>query len=242
MTSNNPKAASRAQKAAELRAEQERQERRRRMLTIGGVAALLLLLVGGIVGFSIWQQNEKESDIEAAAGKPSEYGVAIGPEDAPHTVIVYEDFVCSHCAHFEEASQERLAELAGEGKVRVEYRPFNLLGNTTIPNAFAVVLEESGPEVAKEYHDVLFAHQDEFLEEEPDADRLVELAVEAGAEEDAVRPGIEGQTQTRWVEEATAAAAEAGVDSTPTVLLDGQLFTDWRDAEELAENVVEAVQ
>ncbi len=223
--STNPsKTAARAAKAAELRAAQERAEKRRRFLMIGGIGGLLLLVLGSIIGFSAWQQNENDEKLAAAASNDSEFGIVIGPDDADHKVVVYEDYVCSHCGDFEAETHEELDGLADEGRVQVDYRPFNLLGNTSIPSAFAVVLAESGATVAKAYHDLLFAEQSSFFEEEPDADRLVELAVEAGAAEDDVRPGIEDGAGEAWVDDATAEARDAGVSSTPTVLLDGKLF------------------
>ncbi|HYG95363.1 MAG TPA: thioredoxin domain-containing protein, partial [Nocardioides sp.] len=195
-------------------------------------------IVGGAVLVSLLNQEE----VDAVDAGGSEYGVAIGDADAPRQVVIYEDFICPHCGELEENSREGLAEAAADGQVLVEYRPFNLLGDQTLPNAFAVVLEESGAEVAKEFHDLLFEHQSEFLEELPSNDRLVELAVEAGAEESDVRPGIEDLAESDWVEDATQEARDSGVSSTPTVILDGEPFTDGGSAAELGQNLVEAVQ
>lgn len=235
------KAEARAAKAAEMRAAQQKRERNRRLLTIGGVLLVMVAIVIGAVVIS------KLSDDPATAGK-SEYGVAIGPEDAPHTIVIYEDFLCPFCGEFERQSAEELQRLADEGKVRVEYRPFELLSqigdySMRATNAFAVVLEEEGEEVAKEFHDLLFENQppedpDEFLTD----DEIVDLAVEAGADEDAVRPGIEGLDQQDWVDDATAAAGEAGVNSTPTVVLDGEEFRDYSDIESLVSNLIGAVE
>ena len=47
--------------------------------------------------------------------------------------------------------------------------------------------------------------------------------------------------QQAWVDDATAAAQEAGVTGTPTILLDGEVFQEGSSAEELAENLVAAV-
>ena len=41
---------------------------------------------------------------------------------------------------------------------------------------------------------------------------------------------------------ATQAAEDAGVQGTPTILLDGELFQDGRTAEELAENLIAELQ
>ncbi|WP_435768834.1 DsbA family protein [Nocardioides sp. SYSU DS0651] len=245
--SSSSKATARARKSAEMRAAQLKKERQRRLLTIGGVVLAMALVVGGIIGYTVWQQNEKEQDLEAAAGRASDYGVAIGPEDAPHTVVIYEDFLCPYCGELEDRTRDDLAELAADDKVRVEYRPFELLsqvGDYSLrsTNAFAVVLDAAGPEVAKRYHDLLFEHQPP--ESDPDSvtdEDLVDLAVEAGAEEAEVRDGIESLAQRSWVDQATAEATEAGVSGTPTILVDGEVFNDGRTVDELAANLIAAV-
>ena len=48
------------------------------------------------------------------------------------------------------------------------------------------------------------------------------MAVEAGATESAVRQGIEDRQFEGWVDAATDAMADAGYDSTPSVVVDGE--------------------
>jgi protein-disulfide isomerase len=244
------KAEARAAKAAEMRAAQSQRERRRRILTIAGVIAVMVAIVGGAFLVSKLQKDKEESDIEAAVAPAGdgEHGVTIGPDDAPHEIVIYEDFLCPFCGQLERASSDELEELAADGKVQVEYRPFDLpsasFGDYPIraTNAFAVVLEEEGAEVAKEFHDLLFANQPEEGGDYPSDDELVDLAVEAGASEEAVRDGIEGLAMEDWVTDATKSAGDAGVTGTPTVLLDGELFTDYSDIDSLVNNLIEAVE
>lgn len=247
--SKTSKANARAQRAAEMRAAQEKREARRRMLTIGGVVLVMALIVGGAIGISAWQRDKDQDKLAEAASARSEYGLTIGEEGAPHTVVIYEDFLCPFCGALEEETSDDLTRLAAEGKVLVEYRPFDLLsaayGDYPVraANAFALVLEKSGAEVAKEFHDLLFENQP--TEQNPDAmtdDDLVDLAVEAGAEESAVREGIEQLSHRDWVTKATANAKEAGVQGTPTVLLDGDVFDDGRTVTELADNLIQAIE
>jgi predicted DsbA family dithiol-disulfide isomerase len=84
------------------------------------------------------------------------------------------------------------------------------------------VLDTSGPEAAKAFHDILFDNQPPESGPFPDNDQLVEWAVEAGANEDDVRPGIEDMTFEGWVEAAGDAASKADINATPTVLVDGE--------------------
>lgn len=223
------KAAQRAQRAQELVKQQKAAERRRNLITVGIVVVVLAILVGGGVWFSM---NEKEKQSDALNAAPdagsSDYGVSIGPDDAENDIVIYEDFLCPGCGQLEEATGDELAKLADEGKVRVEYRPFDLLSRISdysarSTSAFGVVREESGPAVAKKFHDILYDNQPSEQGPFPNADQLVDWAVEAGADEAAVRPGIE-EGATDFAVKATEEAQQAGVQGTPTVLLNGEMF------------------
>ena len=92
------------------------------------------------------------------------------------------------------------------------------------PNALAVVLDASGPEVAKAFHDELYADQPEESGPYPSNDWLVQKAVAAGAQESDVRDGIENLSMEKWANDATDEALNgAGVKGTPTVLVDGKV-------------------
>jgi protein-disulfide isomerase len=245
--SKKTKAEERAAKAAAALAERKRRERRRNILT----GASVLLVIALIAGVIFWVVSSRDAEEDEAASQASDYGVTIGDSDAPHSIIIYEDFLCPVCGALEAETRDDLAELAAEGKVQVDYRPFNLFSTDGDPrkpysvdaaNAFAVVLQESGAEVAKEFHDILFEEQPSEAGPFPEADQFVEWAVDAGAEEGDVRPGIEEGAEQDWVAEATREAAAAGVSSTPTILLDGEEFLDGRTMEEVGENLVAAVR
>jgi protein-disulfide isomerase len=162
--------------------------------------------------------------------------------------VIYEDFLCPVCQIVEDVTRDDLARLADEGKVQVSFRPFNLFQDEPLKAysvasaaAFAVVLEESGAEVAKEFHDLLYENQPSESGPFPDTDWFVDLAVEAGAEESDVRDGIESGAGEDWVEAATDAATSRGVNSTPTIYLDGKQYQEGRTLEELGTNLVAAV-
>jgi protein-disulfide isomerase len=240
------KAEERAAKAAAAMAERKRRERRRNILAGLAVVVVMALIVG--IGFLVNRSRDEGGDEKAA--DTSRYELAIGPADAPHTIVIYEDFLCPICGQLEQLSHEPLARLAEEGKVRVSYRPFNLFQDevrgpysVAAASAFAVVLEKAGEDVAKKFHDLLYAADNQPSEGGPfpDTDWFVDLAVQAGATEADVRPGIEDGEGKEWVEGATKATAELGINSTPTVFLDGSQFQDYRTMEDLARNLVAAV-
>ena len=244
--SKKNRANDRAARAAAALAEQQRDERRRRNLMVGGVVGVILLIVIG--GYFLSRSLDTTKDVSAdPPSSTSDLGLTIGPDDAPNKVVVYEDFLCPYCGDFEAASRDDLAQLAADGKVQVEYRPFNFLVSlgdysARSAGAFSIVLDKSGPEVAKKFHDLLYENQPDEKGPFPKNDELADLAVKAGADDAAVRDAIVNDDGQDWVDEATQAAASAGVASTPTILLNGEVFQDGRTQEDIAKNLIAKLQ
>lgn len=213
-----------AAQAAAAEAARQAKQRKERLVTGGVVAAVIAVIVA-----LVWWNVRDTGPVAAPQGISADHALVIGSEDAAHEIQVYEDFLCPACASLESATAAPFQAAADAGKARIKYYPLNFLSrlgdySERATNAFAVVLDVEGAETAKKFHDLLFANQPSETAARPDNDWLVEKAVEAGADEDAVRPGIEDGTFNDWVEEATDAGSKAGVRATPTVKLDGQ---DW---------------
>jgi len=209
---------------AEAEERRKKAKRKEQLTRFGLIGAVLVLMVGGY--FLVTNLGSDKPDT-APAGASGDYGLVVGDADAPKSIVIYEDFLCPFCGQLEQTVGDQLDEAVEAGDVKVEYRPIAFLERISdyspeAANAFAVVLDESGPEVAKEFHDLLFDNQPSESGPFPDSDQLVEWAVEAGAEEDAVRPGIEDMAFEGWVEAAGDAASKAGVRATPSVFVDGE--------------------
>jgi protein-disulfide isomerase len=166
---------------------------------------------------------------DAPTGVVSTYGIPRGAEDAPATVTIFEDFLCPVCGTLEEQLRPWINQYVEDGNVRVVYRPIAILdrysNGTAFPtraaNAFAVVFDTSGPEVAGRFHDLLFDNQPAENTDGLSDDQLVDLAVQAGAVEADVRGAIEDRAFGQWVENATDQSSKDGVTGTPTVEVNG---------------------
>ncbi len=229
-----------SERAAAVRREQERAERRRRHVFIGvGVALALALVVG--IAYAV-QSSRDTTGVTATppAGVVGDYGVPYGDEAAPVTVTIFEDFMCPFCGDLEAATGDVLDELVASGDVRVDYRVLAFLDrvsngtdySTRATSALGVVLDQAGPEAAVTFHDLLFENQPEEDTDGLSDDELVQLAVEAGADEASVRGPIEDRAFEQWVANATDAASQAGVAQTPTVQVDGETL-DYNTTEDL---------
>ena len=202
-------------------------ERVQRAWTIGVVAALLAIVVGGYLVQSTRDASGRAAT--APAGVTDTYGVMVGDATAPHTVTVYEDFQCPICHDFEARAGDRLRKAVDAGRIRLDYRMVAFLDaasttdySTRALNAAAVVLDTSGQDVFLEFHDLLFDHQPPEGSAGLSDAELVRYAVRAGADESAVRPGIEGLRFRQWAVNATSQMSRDGVNGTPTVLVDGE--------------------
>ncbi|WP_248582630.1 thioredoxin domain-containing protein [Nocardioides sp. InS609-2] len=216
----------RSARAAEVIRRQEAAEQRRRLIVVGAVAAVLVIAV--VVGLVVQGQRDTTGDVATPpAGASDSFGLVLGDDGAPHTAVVYEDFLCPVCGEFEKLTNAGLADAVEAGRVQVEYRTLDFLSqfgdySQRSANAFAVVLDAAGPDVAKKFHDELFADQPSEEGPFPEDSALVEKAVEAGADESAVKAGIEDLAFAQWVKNGTERASKDGVVGTPTVMLDGK--------------------
>ena len=142
----------------------------------------------------------------------------LGNPDAPVTVIEYGDFECPYCAAAAPVLKQLVEE--SDGQVRLVFRHFPLADNHPHALTAALAAEAAGAQGAFwPMHDLLFARQD----------RLSDVALRAYAEE----LGLDG---SRVVGEAAQAFAEKvaadfqtgledEVAGTPTVIVDGELFS-----------------
>lgn len=236
-----------SERAAAIRAEHERKERRSRALMIAGAVVGVLILVVAIV---VAVQSSRDTSGQAATPPDNvveEYAIAIGDNDAPVEVTVYEDMMCPYCGLFESISSEKLKEYAASGDVQVRYHVVSFLDNasstdysTRAANALGVVLDTAGAEVAVEFHDALFANQPEEGGEGISDEDMIEMAVEAGADREAIEGPIADLKFEQWVVNATSEWSERGFTGTPAVAVNGEKV-EFTDAEDLLANTEKAI-
>lgn len=206
-----------------MRAEQQRQrasQKRGRQLKVAGVV-VAVLAAGAGVGALVAQQTSGNSAADDA--KP----IAVGKQDAPAKLTVYEDFRCPACGQFEKQFSPTIRSLEKKGKLRTDYHLVTIIddnmggkGSHRAANA-AACAEDAGR--FRRFHDVLYRNQPP---EQSDAfssrDRLIELAGKAGVNGSRFRDCVTEDTHADWVKKTGDAFKKSGHQSTPTVLLDGK--------------------
>jgi protein-disulfide isomerase len=139
------------------------------------------------------------------------------------TMSLYEDFRCPHCADFEETLGSTITDLQRDKTIKVELYPMSFVdpehGSVSAANAVACAATAGR---GQQYYAGLFQNYPlEWTNE-----RLIKLGELVGLTSADFRTCVTGQQHRRWVDSINKAAAGRGVDSTPTVFINGQLQKD----------------
>jgi len=142
----------------------------------------------------------------------------LGNPDAPVTLLEYGDYECPYCGAAAPVLRRVVEE--SDGQVRLVFRNFPLAGVHPFALTAALAAEAAAAQGAFwPMHELIFARQH----------RLDDAALRAYAEELGLDGGqVVGDAAQAFgdkVEADFAAGLEAGVGGTPTVFIDGRLWT-----------------
>ncbi|MGB6846014.1 MAG: thioredoxin domain-containing protein [Candidatus Acidiferrales bacterium] len=144
-----------------------------------------------------------------------------GPADAKVVVVEYSDFQCPHCREL----YDNLKTIEPQfPQVRFVFKSFPLTqihpwAETAAVGARCAYLQS--PSGFWKVHDALFDNQ-EFLSVENIYDRLLQYAAQANLDADAFKACLAGDDAKKAVAEDQSEGVALGVNSTPTVYVNGR--------------------
>ena len=155
----------------------------------------------------------------------------LGDANAPITVIEYASLTCSHCAHFHtQILPEIKKKWIDTGKVKLIYRDFPL---DQVAAKAAQIAECAGNDRYFGVVDLIFRSQPQWA---TSADPLAELAKPlriAGLGENEIKACLANEAMSNAVIKDYQGGEAMGVNSTPTLFINGQLYRGSRTVEEL---------
>lgn len=202
---------------------------------IAGIAVIAL-----IIGVTVWSVTNAKSSNTAGGGtgvlvtptRATDAGaLRFGSDGAPVTVTVYADFMCPYCGQFERANGEALDAAVEAGRITLDIHPMSFLDaqsggteySTRAANAL-VTIAEADPAAALRFNQLLFANQPSEGTNGLSDDQLAAFATQAGASNDVVA-SFARRTFVPWINQLTQQAFDSGVKGTPTVKIDGQVYS-----------------
>jgi protein-disulfide isomerase len=206
------------------------------LIVAGGVVAVAAIAAGvyfgtrpsppGPVATAVAQTPDKTSLL---AIQPSDH--VLGDPKAPITLIEYASFTCPHCAHFSVAVlPEVKKKWVDTGKVKLIYRDFPL--DQTALKA-AQLAECSGKDKYFGVIDVIFATQQKWAVASDPIGELAKSLRIAGMGDAEVKACLANDAVANGVVADYRGGETLGVNSTPTLFINGEQFKGARTVEEL---------
>jgi protein-disulfide isomerase len=207
-------------------AQQRAAQRRRSTITLAAIVVAVLLVAGGI-GLAVYRAQSKPAATAAIPKGGNAAGLVVGKPGAKVTVDIYLDFLCPVCKQFEDTTGPVLDRYVAAGTVTIDYHPVAFLDRlsagtrySTRAAAAAACAADAGKFPA--YLTALYSHQPAEGSPGLTDSELVALGRQAGVTTPAFADCVKRKRYVSWVAGVTDRASKAGVNGTPTVLVDGR--------------------
>ena len=150
----------------------------------------------------------------------------IGPGNAAVTLLVYDDFQCAYCAALEPVLAQLRTEFPDD--VRLVFRQYPLPQDDKARLAAAAAEAAGAQGKVWEMHDMLFAHQADWLSLPPADFRNVldQYALSLGLEAARFHADLDSPATAAKLDQAYRTAVNIPVPGTPFVLFNGAPFQD----------------
>jgi len=200
------------------------------------VIAMVLLVVATGVGFSLMNQNSKQSESLAALDsfKPkAAFASTIDVENGsaitfnaglPKTIDVWEDPQCPVCKYFEDANGEYIDSLIREKKATVRFHVLSFLGDESVRAANAsFCAADEGQYI--DFHKALYRVQSPLENSGFWSNaNLIAIGNKAGITSEKFATCVNDGQKVDLVKANYDSMAKYGVQGTPTVFIDGKLW------------------
>jgi protein-disulfide isomerase len=202
------------------------------LVTVGAVALMAIVIAALVLG------SNRGTPVDPAIGiiEPPDSGVAefadgeaLGDADAPVVLEVYADYQCPWCGVFARETLPGLVRTyVAAGQLRIEERAIAFLGTTTPDESLDAAAAAACAAPAGKYwtfHNYLMWNQSGENEGAFSRDRLFAMADRVGLDRDAFAACLDDPETRGAIQDRTTQAFDAGINSTPSFLIDGERVT-----------------
>jgi len=217
-------------KKAERKKEEEKEAKiRKRKRTAGyGLGAVIGLALIAVIGIQLMQYTPggQTAEIEGLEDRP-----VYGDEDAPVTIVEFGDYLCPACRSFEDVKNQLDQEgYFDDGQVNFYYLHLPVIGDRVDSTTAAVGAEcvaEQDEEEFWEFHSTLFTTQDSLRATADMEQDLLQIAEDLDIDHEEFEQCLTSQETQEIVNEDQSQASSHGFSSTPTVVVNDQVVSNW---------------
>jgi protein-disulfide isomerase len=222
--SNRP--ARRAERKQAAIATRQRQQRQK-FIILGVLGAVV---IAAVLIFLNQPDDKEPIDIDFATLPQT--GAVLGNPDATVQIVEYADYQCPFCAQFATDVVPRIInDYVEPGLVTYEFRAFPFLGDAELDSADNESVQAAEAAACAmdqgkfwEYNHILFENHDGENDGAFASDRLKGFAGDLGLDQATFDDCLDAGTHQQNVLDAFAAAQGEGIDSTPTIIINGQVI------------------
>jgi protein-disulfide isomerase len=190
-----------------------------------GIGFLTIIILAVVIIFGSKSGGSESSDqkIDPSSlireGSPRR-----GDAVAPVTIVEFGDFQCPSCGAEHPILKKLLQEYNGKLSLVYRHFPLPMHANARAAAEAAEAADDQGK--FWEMHDKLFEHQNEWSESDKPIDIFVKYAKEIGLDEATFRSNVESKKNADFIQEDVTQGDKIGVDSTPTLFINGEEIKD----------------
>jgi protein-disulfide isomerase len=216
--------------------EQKRKAARERAMWLNGSIAAVVVLVS-VIGIGVQSSRAKIQGSLTATNASVANGVVWG-KPAAATVVLYEDFQCPNCRNLEQTLQKSLDADGRANRAQPHFYPIAILDSPSSNNNYssraanaALCASDVSTNFFVAYHNYLFRPSIQPAEGSGGRTnaQLITYATAAGLPKNSVSTFgacVNAQTHKALVQAMTENASKNGINSTPTVKVNGKTISN----------------
>jgi protein-disulfide isomerase len=201
---------------------EEQAARRRQLAWLG--AAVGLALVAALALILLNRPRAADAPITLAAPLPASVafsGTTMGEKTAKVAIVEWGDYQCPWCGTFtREMAPKLIEQYVKPGLVTYEFRNFAFLGAESVRAAEAAACA-ADQNAFWPYHNTLYQNQQGENQNAFSNARLQQIAAALSLDTGAFNRCLDSGEKKAAVEQSAAEARKQGIDSTPTIFVDG---------------------
>lgn len=197
------------------------------------VGIVVVVLFAAVVGFGIYRASRPDTSAVVVPAHATATGVLVGQPSAKATIEIYLDFQCPVCRAYEAQSGPTIDQLVAAGQAKLIYHPLAFLDRMSSTQYSTRSSEASGcasdSNVFPQFLKLLYANQPPENGDGLPAAQLIDYLKQAGATGD-YAGCVNDSRYASWTSGLTDAASKAGVNGTPTIMVNGKQIESTDDA------------
>jgi protein-disulfide isomerase len=208
-----------------------------------GVVIVVVVAIALIALVNSQSNSAAIRTVSVATPQDLRDGTSLGDPAAPVVIDVYEDPQCPVCGRFTRDLEPLLVSTPiKRGTVRLNYRNFVFIDNPgeSLDAAVGMLAAEQLAGKFWDFHDIVYENQNGEHNGAFSRDRLAQMAVLIGLDKNEFTKLLDDPALIKRVNDETAAGQELKIDSTPTLVINGQVTPGLPSWEQLSAVIEQA--